>query len=309
MNLITCQLSAINLGGGTQPRTSISEAVVSEYADAIRRGVELPPLECFWDGATRYLGDGFHRYHAHVQAGSVEVQVNQRNGTRRDAILFAVGANAAHGLRLTADDKRKAVRMVLEDEEWGQWSDRRIAEATNTSPTFVGKVRESLKPPVHVDTSKAGVHVDTSTQAASLVHVDTSPQQRQGKDGKTYEVKPKAARAGKSEPEPAPEADDGPSAADLLDELQRDNEQLQGTVKAMEADDAKAEVVKWKRIADAAQRGQGEAMERAAKAVERESWTMRQLRRCGKAVGEDNPENIAAKVEAMARTVRGKVAA
>jgi hypothetical protein len=50
-------------------------------------------------------------------------------------------------------------------------------------------------------------------------------------------------------------------------------------------------------------------MERAAQAVKREEWTMRQLRRCGKAIGEDNPENIAAKVEAMARTVRGKVAA
>lgn len=284
MNLITCQLSAIRIDGGTQPRTGISEAIVSEYADAIRRGAELPPIVCFWDGTHRWAGDGFHRYHAHMAAGSVEVKVDQRNGTRRDAILYAVGANAAHGLRLTADDKRKAVRMVLEDEEWGQWSDRRIAEVTNTSPTFVGKVRESLKPPVHVD---------------------TSPAQRQGKDGKTYEVKPKAKR----EPEPDPKADDGPSAAELLDELQRENLQLQATVKAMEADDKAAEVLKWKRIADSAQRGQGEAMERAAKAVDREAWTMRQLRRCGKAVGEDNPENVAAKVEAMARTVRGKVPA
>ncbi len=298
MNLITCKLSAIRIDGGTQPRTGISEAVVFDYADALRKGEELPPMTCFWDGAERWLADGFHRYHAHTAAGSVEVQVEQISGTRRDAVLYAVGANARHGLRLTPDDKRKAVRTLLEDAEWGQWSDRRIAEATNTSPTFVGKVRESLKPPVHVD---------TSTPAAAGVHVDTSPAapaQRQGKDGKTYEVKPKAKKA---EPEPA-SASDGPSAAELLDELQRENLQLQATVKAMEADDKAAEVVRWKRIADAAQRGQSEAMDRAAKAVEREAWTARQLARCGRAVGETDPSKIAARVEAFAREHRKQTA-
>lgn len=292
MNLITCALSDINLGGGTQPRTSINEAIVSEYADAIRRGDELPPMVCFWDGAQRWLGDGFHRYHGHVQAGSVEVQVEQRNGTRRDAILYAVGANAKHGLRLSADDKRKAVRMLLEDAEWGQWTDRRIAEATNTSPTFVGKVRESLKPP-------ASVHVDTS--ATPSVHVDTcEPEVRKAvRGGKEMEVKvkPKAQQA-----EPEPEADDdGPSATELLEELQRENEQLQATVKAAESDDTKAEVIRWKRVADAAQRAHSEAMQTAADASQRETWAIRQLRRCGKAIGEDDPTKIAARVEVFVR--------
>jgi len=297
MNLITCALSAIRIDGGTQPRTSINEAIVAEYADAIRKGDDLPAMVCFWDGSHRWLVSGFHRYHAHVAAGSVEVQIEQRNGTRRDAVLFAVGTNATHGLRRSDDDKRKAVRMVLEDEEWGQWSDRRIAEVTNTSPTFVGKVRESLKP---AEPANPSVHVDRCEPSAPA-----APETRKVlRNGTEYEQRVKATKP--AEPEPA--ADDGPSAADLLDEMQRENEQLQATVKAAEADDAKAEVIRWKRIADAAQRGQSEAMERAAQAVKREEWTMRQLRRCGKAIGEDNPENIAAKVEAMARSVR-KVAA
>jgi len=277
MNIITCALSAIRIDGGTQPRTSVSEAIVAEYADAIRKGEDLPAMVCFWDGANRYLGDGFHRYHAHMAAGSVEVQVDQRNGTRRDAILFAVGANARHGLRLTAEDKRKAVRMVLEDEEWGQWSDRRIAEVTNTSPTFVGKVRESLKP---AEPANPSVHVDRCEPSAPA-----APETRKVvRNGTEYEQRVKATKPAE------PAADDGPSAAELLDEMQRENEQLQATVKAAEADDAKAEVIRWKRIADAAQRGQSEAMERAAKAVQREAWTARQLARCGKAVDESDPE-------------------
>jgi hypothetical protein len=111
-----------------------------------------------------------------------------------------------------------------------------------------------------------------------------------------------------AEPQAQTPADDSPSATELLEELQRENEQLQSTIKAAEADDTKAEVLKWKRVADAAQRGQSEAMERAAKAVQREAWSARQLARCGKAVGESDPEKVAAKVEAMARSAR-KVAA
>ncbi|MDP3139825.1 MAG: hypothetical protein Q8N17_26250 [Burkholderiaceae bacterium] len=307
MTLITCKLDEIRLDGDTQPRTGISEAVVADYAEAILRGDALPPVVAFWDGTHRWLGDGYHRVHANRQAGGVMIEVDQRNGTRRDALMYSVGANSHHGLQRTADDKRKAVRLVLEDEEWGQWSDRRISEVTNTSPTFVGKVRASLQPAasVHVDTYKAG-HVSTKTDSPS-VHVDTKPEVRKAvRGGKEFEVKVKP----RPEPAATPDADDdSPSAADLLDEMQREVETLQATVKAMEADDKAAEVLKHKRIADAAQRGQSEAMERAAQAVDREAWTMRQLRRCGKAIGEDDPANVAAKVEALARQVRGKVAA
>ena len=40
-------------------------------------------------------------------------------GTRRDAVLAAAGANAAHGLRRSAADKARAVDALLTDDEWG----------------------------------------------------------------------------------------------------------------------------------------------------------------------------------------------
>jgi hypothetical protein len=300
MNTIRCALKDIRLDGGTQPRAGINEEVVADYTQAILRGDEMPPLVVFWDGVNRWLADGFHRHHAHAAAGTMEVEVKQHTGTKRDAILFAVGANAHHGLRLTNEDKRRSIRMLLEDPEWSQWSDRKIAELTHSTHPTVSRVRAELEGRVEkVSTPKAEKpapepprEAPTTPEAVERVEKFSTP------DSATA-----------AEPQAQTPADDSPSATDLLEELQRENEQLQATIKAAESDDTKAEVVKWKRIADAAQRGQSEAMERAAKAVERESWTMRQLRRCGKAVGQEDPDKIAAAVEAMARAVRGKVAA
>lgn len=306
MNLVTCKLDAIRLDGGTQPRTGINEAIVAEYAEAIMRGDTLPPPVCFWDGVHRYAADGFHRIHAHRQAGSVEIEVEQRNGTLREAILFSVGTNAHHGLRRSDDDKRKAVRLVLEDAEWGQWTDRRIAEVTNTSPTFVGKVRASLKPAEPA----ASVHVDTSKADAS-VHVDTKPEVRKAvRGGKEMEVKVKP-RAADPEPAADPDADAGPSAAELLDEMQADLRKAEARTAELEkalAEDGKEAVVKLSQRLEHAERRQAELQEDAAKLKQARDFYERQLARCGKAVGQRDLDKVAPAVEAFVRA-HSKVAA
>lgn len=144
MNITNIRIDDIRLDGGTQTRTGISEATLSEYADAIVAGAVFPAVVVFFDGTDYFLADGFHRLHGHRQAGCVEILADVRTGTRRDAVLYAVGANAEHGLRRTNDDKRKAVRTLLEDAEWGQWSDREIAKQSGTHHKFVGRVREEL---------------------------------------------------------------------------------------------------------------------------------------------------------------------
>lgn len=134
-------VASIRIDGGTQPRQSINEQVVSEYAEALQAGEKLPPVVVFHDGTDHWLADGFHRYHAHRKAKRKDIAADVRNGTRRDAVLFSVGANAAHGLRRTNEDKRRAVQTLLEDAEWSKWSDRQIAEACGVSVPFVGAIR------------------------------------------------------------------------------------------------------------------------------------------------------------------------
>lgn len=142
MNLLN--LDKIRIDGGTQPRCEIDSDLVGEYAEAMREDVEFPPVVVFHDGVHHWLADGFHRYHAARRAGLTALPADVRSGELRDAILFSVGANAAHGKRRTNADKRRAVMTLLEDEEWAKWSDREVARRAAVSHAFVGKFRGEL---------------------------------------------------------------------------------------------------------------------------------------------------------------------
>ncbi|MBQ1767409.1 MAG: hypothetical protein IIZ92_31520, partial [Aquincola sp.] len=134
----------IRIDGGTQPRVAIDEAVVAEYADRYAVGDYMPPVVLYFDGAHYWLADGFHRYHASGRAQLLQMDAEVHNGTRRDAVLHSVGANAAHGLRRSNADKRKAVMLVLSDAEWAKWSDREIARRCQVTHPFVASIRASL---------------------------------------------------------------------------------------------------------------------------------------------------------------------
>lgn len=132
------QIDAIRIDGGTQPRAALNEEVVADYATNLD---SLPPVTLFFDGSERWLADGFHRYHAHRKAGRSAIAANEIPGTRRDAVLYSVGANGEHGLRRSNADKRRAVETLLADKEWAGWSDNKIAQCCAVSVSFVGAVR------------------------------------------------------------------------------------------------------------------------------------------------------------------------
>lgn len=130
----------IRIDGGTQPRAELNESVVDEYAEAMASGAEFPPCIVYYDGSNNWLADGFHRYHAAAKVKK-NLLCEQRPGTRRDAVLYSVGANGTHGLRRTNADKRKAVETLLNDDEWKKNSGRWIAEHCGVSPDFVSRLR------------------------------------------------------------------------------------------------------------------------------------------------------------------------
>jgi hypothetical protein len=98
----------------------------------------------FYDGKTYRLADGFHRYRAACVAGSKTVLCEVRRGGKRDALLFSVSSNAAHGLRRTNDDKRMAVSKLLKDKVWWKWSDREISRRCHVGHPFVAQLRNEL---------------------------------------------------------------------------------------------------------------------------------------------------------------------
>lgn len=142
--LKTIGLSEIRVDGGTQPRTEMNEAYIGELVEAYEDGKRFPPLVVFHDGKSYWLADGFHRYWCYTQVDHLDVEAEVHKGRKRDAILYSVGANAEHGLRRSNDDKRSAVMTLLEDEEWGEWSNREIARRCAVSEALVRDVRKTL---------------------------------------------------------------------------------------------------------------------------------------------------------------------
>lgn len=181
-------------------------------------------------------------------------------------------------------------------------------------PEKTGRVERPVsKQPTLAD---AGISKDLSSRAQKLAAVPeakfeaelAAKRERDQKEG--ARVSARLEKVGEREiakakkqraPEPANDADTGQSIDELIEEIQKENELLHSRLKAMEADDTKAELHKALLQRDHAIRQQSEAMDRAAREHKAHAFKHRQLMRCGKAVGEDDPDKIAAAVEAFAR--------
>jgi hypothetical protein len=139
--LKTLKLSEINRDVALQARVGMSEQTIEDYAECYRRGISLPAPSIFSDGQTYWPWDGFHRLEGLARTEETEIVCEIGDGTFRDALFLAASANKTHGLRRTNEDKRKAVAVLLTDEEWGLWANRRIADHCGVSDVFVGNLR------------------------------------------------------------------------------------------------------------------------------------------------------------------------
>lgn len=145
MEVRSIAISSIRCDGGTQPRESVNETWVEEFAEDIRNGAIFDAVIVYYDGTDNWLADGFHRLHAHALCGRRDIAADIRQGTRLDAVLHSVGANSKHGNRRTNADKRRAVLRLLEDAKWGTWTDAEIARRCRVSHTFVADTRRSSR--------------------------------------------------------------------------------------------------------------------------------------------------------------------
>lgn len=159
-------LKDIRIDGGTQSREKINTKVIDNYTECYENGDRFPPLEVFHDGVSYYLVDGFHRYFMYKKLDIPIVEVKVHKGTIRDAQKFCLGVNDDHGLQRTNADKRKAVKIALDDMEWSEYSDAEIARLCKVSHTFVGKIRKesSIARPAVKEITKNGkkTKIDTT---------------------------------------------------------------------------------------------------------------------------------------------------
>jgi uncharacterized ParB-like nuclease family protein len=222
-------LNAIRIDGGTQPREHIDMEVVGDYAEAIKVGIEFPPVVVFHDGAEYWLADGFHRWHAHNQAEKASIEANVCPGSLDDAKLFASGSNGDHGLRRTNADKRLAVLMAVGVK--GDWSDTKIAEHCGVSVPFVSAIR---RPAV------AAKQQEHRAASATKKAADRNPITPTQISRVSAELSAKATRVIPLPPVPEANEDALTEAQHTITELAAENEQLQDrlAVEAMDASEA-----------------------------------------------------------------------
>ncbi|MEC4818037.1 MAG: ParB N-terminal domain-containing protein [Scytonema sp. PMC 1069.18] len=139
-------LDEIRRDGGTQPRAAINLQHVKLLEEQMEDGQQLEPVTVFYDGESYWLADGFHRWHAHKNQEEDVIACIIHQGSRRDAVLFSVGANTENkpALPRSRQDKHRAVLTLLQDREWGTWSDREIAKQCKVSQPFVSRLKNNL---------------------------------------------------------------------------------------------------------------------------------------------------------------------
>lgn len=164
-----------------QARVGTDENTIAEYAEAMNRGEDFPPVVVYHDGREYYLADGFHRLLAKVRNGAPLIDCQIKKGGRDDARWHSAGSNIDHGLKRTNADKRRAVEIALELRP--SMADRAIADYCKVSDWLVSQCRQVQK------------HAPQVQVQAPVGKPYTPPpptKKRTGKDGKAYPSTPKA---------------------------------------------------------------------------------------------------------------------
>jgi len=204
------KLKQIRTDGGTQARKSLDQNIVTRYAEHMKEGAIFPPIIVFHDGSEHWLADGFHRYFARKANGELEIECEVKQGTQRDAQLFAFGVNNDRGLSMSSEDIREIIIRMLKDDEWGKWSDEKIANIVKVSRITVFRVRKKLEKAGEVSEKKTTKYVDKHGKLAEM---------------ETEKLKSKKDNQEKA-PEPEGQGDLVSELTNTINEVSKENELL-----------------------------------------------------------------------------------
>lgn len=143
--IVELPISDILTNGGTHARENLNEQHIQDLEQELDQGHELDPMDVFWDGSIYWLSDGFHRIEAYIRAIRTLAKVRIQQGSQRDAILHGIKANAKHkALKWSRQDKQRAIKRLLRDPDWQQWSDNAIAQICGVDNKTVTQRRLDL---------------------------------------------------------------------------------------------------------------------------------------------------------------------
>jgi len=240
-----------------QCRKHWSPQTVDRYARRMERnddneviglkGKTFPAIRVVDTGDDLLIWDGFFRHAAAKKAGLTKFQVVVEEGSRRDAILNAAGANtpAEHGKQRSEVSTREAIRRLLDDEVWGQRSSNWIAEEIGCKPHLVDEVAETLE--------------DEEDD------YERSNEREYRRNGEIHTMNVSSQKAAKSE---QPGLDDESSAAEVIELDQSENSR----VKSYNLDPNLEDLAPYPEYADVVQRAERER-NTGNRIIEANFWT------------------------------------
>lgn len=142
----TINLSQVSIRKEYQPRVKLDQNVVTDYVEQLENGAEFPPIIVFKESDDKYIiAAGYHRFEAYCRAEKKCIEADVREFTSSiDILKVAVESNARHGARLSHEDKRRAVTLILNDLEGKIWADNYVAKMCGVSNHLVKDIREEL---------------------------------------------------------------------------------------------------------------------------------------------------------------------
>ena len=129
------ELTQIEVDPTVQIRQGTSEDTIRGYEDSFDK---LPPVDVFKTPDGFLLADGFHRIAAAKRLGLEQVDVTIHEGTRNDALEFAVIANTKNGDRLTSAERDAGIRRLKQIHPG--WPNRQIADAMSVAERTVTRL-------------------------------------------------------------------------------------------------------------------------------------------------------------------------
>jgi len=139
----------LELDNKLQCRAEVPKEILNDYAEAWKAGVKFPEVVVYQVDDRFLVVDGFCRVVSAQSIGKSKVPCVVHQGTFKDALRAACGANVSHGLRRTNADKQKAARLAIEN--FPELSSRELGDLCGVSHVYV----QGLKKPKESKPEKA----------------------------------------------------------------------------------------------------------------------------------------------------------
>jgi ParB-like chromosome segregation protein Spo0J len=133
----TVSVHDLVLDRALNPRLHGVDQEVVEFYAGIFKDVIWPPI--LVDRATHKLLDGWHRVEAAKRAGVYTLPVQWVDAKEEDLFALAVKANLGHGIRLSREERYKAIARLQRE----AWSPERITEVLGCSAGMVAKTEKA----------------------------------------------------------------------------------------------------------------------------------------------------------------------